>query len=227
MQTAHACEANTCLLSLGAASIATPKQADKMVLILILAAGSSSRMQGGDKLLEQVDGAPLLRTLALRALSTGTQVLVALPADRPERHKALEGLDIGTVRVADAQEGMAHSLRAGVAALPEDTEAVMILPGDMPDLSTEDCNTLIAAHQTDPEAILRGATQSGKAGHPVLFPRRFFEDLQSLSGDVGARSVLKSNPDIVKLILLPDDHALVDLDTPQQWQDWRAAQAEP
>ncbi|MBO9401438.1 nucleotidyltransferase family protein [Shimia sp. R9_3] len=195
-----------------------------MISILILAAGSSSRMRGGDKLLEEVEGAPLLRTLALRAMKTGAEVLVALPTDRRQRRDALDGLNVAIVEVSDAHEGMAHSLRGGIAALPEKTSAVMILPADMPELTAEDFQTLTAAHQDDPKAILRGATSTDKPGHPVLFPSRFFEDLRKLSGDVGARDILKANHDVVKLIPLPGDHALIDLDTPEQWENWRAAQ---
>ncbi len=194
-----------------------------MITILLLAAGSSSRMRGGDKLLEEVDGAPLLRTLALRALAANQDVLVALPCDKPAREDALAGLDVSTISVPDADHGMAHSLRAAIGALPTSTSAVMVLPADMPEITIRDFQTLISAHAVNPSAILRGATKTLEPGHPVVFPKRFFEELRALEGDIGARAVLRKHKADVKLVPLPEQHALTDLDTPEQWADWRAA----
>ncbi|MBO9472128.1 nucleotidyltransferase family protein [Shimia sp. R10_1] len=193
-----------------------------MLTILVLAAGSSSRMRGGDKLLEDIEGAPLLRIITSRALATGANVMVALPLDKPNRMEALAGLSVQSVFVPDADNGMAHSLRAGVAALSDETTAVMILPADMPEIEEFDLQTMINALKATPEAILRGATAAQVPGHPVLFPRRFFPELLRLSGDKGARDVLKANKQSITLVPLPENHALVDLDTPEQWESWRA-----
>lgn len=192
----------------------------------MLAAGASSRMRGGDKLLEEVEGAPLLRTLASRALATGVDVVVTLPPDKPGRMEALSGLSLSTVTVPDAGDGMAHSLRGGIAALSDKTTAVMILPADMPELLQSDLEAMIDAHEAMPDAILRGSTAAQTPGHPVLFPQRFFAEIAALSGDRGARDILKAYKETVQLITLPENHALVDLDTPEQWQDWRATQKE-
>lgn len=193
-----------------------------MLAILLLAAGRSSRMGDRDKLLEKVEGAPLLRTMATRALTTGAQVHVVLPTDRPDRSKALNDLPLALTKAHDAHLGMAHSLRAGIAALPATTSAAMILPADMPEITNEDMATMISAHQANPNQILRATSATGKPGHPVVFPAAFFPDLSSLSGDHGARLVLATHSDMVSLIPLPNDHALTDLDTPEDWATWRA-----
>lgn len=192
-----------------------------MLTILLLAAGSSSRMRGADKLLQEVDKAPLLRTLAIRALTTGAHVQVALPPDSPARLNALAGLDVTITPIADAHMGMGHSLSGAIAALPANTEAVMVLPADMPELMTEDFQTLINGHVDMPKRILRGASETLTPGHPVLFPKPFLQELTTLTGDTGARAILAANRSATKLVPLPGNRALLDLDTPEQWEDWR------
>lgn len=193
-----------------------------MLTILLLAAGHSSRMRGGDKLMEEIDGVPLIKRMAERALSTGSPVIVALPVGETRRAKTLAGLGITPCPVPDADKGMARSIRAGVAMLPTDCSAVMILPADMPDLDRADLTTMQEAHtQAAPDRILRGATPDGHPGHPVIFPKQDFPTLLTLSGDQGARDILKANAHRVQHVPLPAQHALTDLDTPEDWENWR------
>lgn len=191
-------------------------------LILILAAGASARMRGGDKLLEQVAGQPQLARIADAALQTGAPVRVALPPDRPERNAALAGLAVQTVIVPDAAEGMAASIRAGLAGW---AGAVMILPADMPDLTAPMLDLMLAAHRATPDAILRGAS-GDVPGHPVIFPADLLPALRSLNGDSGARSVIAAAGSRLRLVTLPGRAALTDLDTPEDWAAWRASGGE-
>jgi CTP:molybdopterin cytidylyltransferase MocA len=192
------------------------------IAILLLAAGQSSRMRGRDKLMEEVDGAPLLSTMVQRAQETGGPVFVTLPGMEHER-AALIGSAM-PVLVPDAAEGMAASVRRGVAALPPHITAVIILPTDMPELTGEDFQAVLGAFSSENPAIVRGASADGHPGHPVLFPQHCFEDLKALSGDQGARALLKSGKYPVRLVPLPEEHALTDLDTPEAWARWRAQQ---
>ncbi len=193
------------------------------VAILVLAAGAATRMRGGDKLLEEVDGQPLLRKVVGHACAVSDTVLVCLRPEDSARRTALKGLGCRQIDVLDASEGMAHSLRAGVAQLPSTISAVMVVPADMPEISQDDLSQIAQAHIGAPGAIIRATSQNGRPGHPVLFPARLFEELRALSGDVGAREVLKPHAASVHLIDLPDNHATIDLDTPEDWRAWRAA----
>lgn len=193
-----------------------------VVHILILAAGSSSRMRGADKLMQAVGEVPLLRHVAAVALKTGAPVTVTLPPDAPARRGALDGLDLRIVEVPDAAQGMSRSLVRGIEALaggPQD--GAMILPADMPGFTPEALADLIARFQADPHLILRGGTAEGQPGHPTIFPREFWPALTRVTGDEGGRSVLRDHRGRVRVIPLPGAMALLDLDTPEDWAAWR------
>ena len=189
--------------------------------ILILAAGAASRMRGGDKLLEAVDGEPLLTRISRAAVQTGLPVTVALPPDRPARDAALAGLDLRRVTVPDPAQGMAASLTAGLAVLPA-TAGVMLLLADLPEIDAADLGAMRDAWRADPEAILRGAAEDGAPGHPVCFPPDLRGELMNLRGDDGARSVIQRHRARLRLLPLPGRHATTDLDTPEAWAAWRA-----
>lgn len=193
--------------------------------ILILAAGASSRMRGGDKLLEQVDGQPQLTRIALAALATGAPVTVALPPDRPARNAALQGLPLRHVTVANPGDGMAASLIAGLAALPPDAPLLLLL-ADLPELTAADLTQFLQDWRETPDLILRATAQDGTPGHPVGFPAWAKPDLAALTGDAGARAVLQRHRDRTRPVALPHTHATTDLDTPEDWATWRASRAE-
>jgi molybdenum cofactor cytidylyltransferase len=189
--------------------------------ILILAAGSSSRMRGADKLLERVDGIPQITRVANAALATGCPTFAALPTDRPLRAAAISGLPLRQIPIDDAAEGMGASIRTAAAVIPDGP--LMILLADLVDLTEGDLQTMIAAHRADTKALLRGAAQDGTAGHPTIFPADLRPALLSLAGDAGARGLFHSHRDRLHLVTLPDTHATTDLDTPEDWAVWRAS----
>ena len=178
-------------------------------------------MRGADKLLQEVEGAPLIATMAKRALSTGCPVTICLPPETGPRHKALAGLPLTTIAVPDADLGMAHSLRAGIAALPDSCSAALILPADMPEITGDDLMTMITAHGTMPEGLCQATSVDGRPGHPVIFPTSCFDRLTRISGDTGAKPVLTAFEGEKRFVPLPDQHALTDLDTPEDWAAWR------
>ncbi|WP_298848654.1 nucleotidyltransferase family protein [uncultured Ruegeria sp.] len=188
--------------------------------IILLAAGQSSRMGGLDKLMQLIDGVPLLAHSATRACAVGP-VIVALPPKPHPRYDALEGLDIQVVPVLDAAEGMNASLRAAIRQLPAEAPAVMVLLADLPDLTETDLATILKARQTHPgDLIWRGTTEDGKPGHPVVFDRSLFDQLSKLQGDDGAQVVVRKQRGRVHLEPLPGQNALLDLDTPEDWEIW-------
>lgn len=189
--------------------------------ILILAAGQSRRMRGADKMLEIIDGHPLIRRQVLAALATGLPVWVALPPDRPLRGAALQGLAATLIEVPDAAKGLSFSIKAGNAAVPADMSVILWL-ADLPEITTDDLARLARAAQGAPDAIVRATTEAGKPGHPVIFPPSLRVELAGVVGDHGARDMLKRHAATTIFVPLPATHALTDLDTPEDWAAWRA-----
>ncbi|MBS9716209.1 NTP transferase domain-containing protein [Pseudohalocynthiibacter aestuariivivens] len=192
------------------------------VAIVMLAAGASNRMRGRDKLLENIQGTPLLRQSVKRAAATGSEVYVTLPCDAPERLAAVARLPVTLVFVKDASDGMAHSLSAAIKAVPKDSDGVLISLADMPELTESDFTRIIKAFSEDSDQrIHRAYTEGGKPGHPVLFPRRLFPALSNLTGDIGARQILNDPSEDIVHVTLSENHAITDLDTPEDWDNWR------
>ena len=189
--------------------------------VLLLAAGASSRMRGADKLLEPVEGVPLVLRQARVALATGASVIVTLPLDRPLRNAALAGLELTTAPVPDAALGLSASIRAGVRAAG--ARPVLVLLADLPEITTDDLSLLLARHAVAPDLILRATAADGTPGHPVLFPEWALPGLSALTGDNGARDLLQQNRARTEMVALPARHAVTDLDTPEDWAAWRAA----
>lgn len=194
------------------------------IAIILPAAGASSRMRGRDKLTEIVEGIPLLRRQAERAIATGAHVCVTLPDYDHPRAKVLAGLPVQLVAVPDNDHGMSSSIRRGIGMLPRGIVAAIILPADMPDLEANDISILINGFRATPYPMLQQATaEDGTPGHPVLFPADCFMALQQLTGDQGAREILKTNKHRLRQVALPGVRALTDLDTPEAWEEWEAA----
>lgn len=204
--------------------IPSGETAGPKVEILLLAAGAGRRMRGRDKLLEPIQGRPLLRRIAEAARdSRAHKVTVVLPPDQPARAAALAPLDLPQVIAKDAAEGMGASLRAGMAALGPATTAVIVALADMPEIGAADFDALIEAYDpAEGREIIRAASADGRPGHPVLFGHRFFEALSAVEGDVGARAVVASARSFVHDVPRTGEAALTDLDTPEAWDAWRA-----
>ncbi len=194
-----------------------------MTPILILAAGSSSRMNGRDKLAEPVDGVPLLRHLAFEALQTGEPVFVALPRMDHPRSLLLEGLNIVILACPNSDRGMATSLREAVAQLP-DCDRFLVLAADLPELTTQDMAAVISAPSPESNALIwRATTATGKPGHPVLFDNSIRSEFLELDGDEGGKSIIATHGETTEFESIPENRALCDLDTIDDWNAWRKA----
>lgn len=181
-------------------------------------------MGGRDKLLEPVLGVPLIRDRALVALASGAPVVVALPprAVAPDRWAALDALTLTRAVVAAPAPGLSASIAAGIGTLPRTCPGVLVMLADMPEITEADLAALRAGW--DGNAIHRAATADGTPGNPVLFAARDLPALAGLTGDAGARGYLRQQADRVRLVTLPGEHALTDLDTPEDWARWRSGQ---
>ena len=188
----------------------------KRIAAVVLAAGRSTRMGGPNKLLAEIARRPLVRIVAEEALaSRADPVIVVAGHQRAEVEKALAGLRVRIVHNPDFAEGLGTSLRAGIAAVPADSDAAIVCLGDMPRVDAALMNRLIAAFDPDRGALVVVPTFEGKRGNPVLWSRRFFPDLMAIEGDVGARRLIGRYSEAVAEVTVEGKAALIDVDTPE------------
>lgn len=187
----------------------------RQIAALVLAAGRSSRMGGPNKLLANLDGKPLIRHAVNAALASRASSVTVVTGHMEARvAAALDGADVAITHNPDFAEGMSTSLKAGLAALPAESEAVVVLLADMPRVTGAMIDALIAAYDPAKGSLIVVPTFEGRRGNPVLWSRRFFGDLSSISGDIGARNVIGTYPEAVTEVELGAAVAL-DLDTPE------------
>jgi len=186
---------------------------DGKTVAVILAAGQSRRMGNANKMTVEIDGKPMVRHVAEAALSSTTDSVFVVTGHRPDDVKlALEGLDVTFVHNPDYSGGLSTSLANGIGAVSDQAEQTMILLGDMPYLEASMINEIVEAGKDNGNIVM--ATCDGKRGNPVLWPRRFFEELTRIEGDTGARHVIGANADQVVEVEI-GSAAAIDLDTPE------------
>ena len=177
-----------------------------------------------NKMLAEIGGKPLVRIAAGQAVASHAHpVIVVTGHEREKVEAALKGLPVRFVHNADYAEGLGTSLKAGIAAVPEETDAVIVCLGDMPQVDAALINRLIAAFDPERGALVVIPTIAGKRGNPVLWSRRFFPDLMAVEGDIGARHLIGGYAEAVAEVPVEDAAALTDIDTPEALTAIRAA----
>src|SRR5712692_1211071 len=156
---------------------------------VVLAAGSSTRMAGSEKLLLEFGGRPMIKSV----------------------------IEAELVHNPHAQTGMASSLQVGLRALRSDMEAAMVMLGDQPMVGSRTVSALLRAWRREGSrpavAVSRG--EAGKWAPPVVLARELWDELMALKGDAGARQVLDHRPELVDTV--PSLDRLDDIDTPEDY----------
>ena len=184
---------------------------------IILAAGRSARL-GRSKQLLPLAGRPLLaHTVAHAVASTLDEVILVLGHNAATIAGAVGEQGQRTIVNPDHAAGQSTSVRAGLAALSPDTEAVLFLLGDQPTVTADVIDTLLSAYRADPAPILV-PVYGGERGNPVLFGRALFPELRRVSGDEGARAIVRAHAGDVRLIPVPSDQPPQDVDTEEDYQ---------
>jgi molybdenum cofactor cytidylyltransferase len=186
---------------------------------LVLAGGFGSRF-GGGKLTASWQGGLLIEGALATAMAAPARTVTVVTGADPKVAGAVaaffaacgEARRLRLVHAADHAEGMAATLRAGVASLPDDTEGAFVFLGDMPLIPPAVLADLAAAVAAGAPAA--APVFDGQRGHPVLFGAALFPGLMKLAGDEGARQVLKGLGDALVLVAAPDRGVLIDIDSP-------------
>ncbi|APH54182.1 Molybdopterin biosynthesis family protein [Granulibacter bethesdensis] len=196
------------------------------IAVVILAAGLSRRMGSRHKLLQPgPDGRAMITHVIDQALqSRASEVVVVLGDHAEEMRSALATRDLTIVEAADYAQGLSASLRAGIAAIEESADAVLVCLGDMPFVSHGVMDRLMAAF--DPvHAPIVAPVWEGQRGNPVLWSARFYRELRALSGDRGAASLLDRWQHRLCGVPMEDGACLIDIDTPDDLVNWTVSAA--
>ena len=185
-----------------------------MITAVVLAAGSSSRM-GRPKQLLELGGKPMLQhTVDLVAARFEDVVLVlGHQADAIERALELPP-KVRVVRNPDYESGQASSVKVGIAAVASESEAAAVFLGDQPGLSGALVEEVTEAFRNSSVPVVRPGTRDAP-GHPVLVRRQSFSQWAQLTGDGGARTLMRGSDVyfVATSAALPED-----VDTPEDYE---------
>jgi len=184
------------------------------IAAVLLAAGASRRF-GRPKQLAELGGEPLVRRAARAALAAGCDpVVVVLGAQAGAVAGALAGLPLTQLRNEAWEEGMAGSLRAGLAAADEAAPAArgaLLLVADQPAVDAALLGRLLARFEEGGAARPVACAYGGSHGVPAILPRSLFPELAALRGDRGAKAVLAAHR--AELLEVPFPDGELDVDT--------------
>ena len=190
---------------------------------LFLGAGKSTRMRGRDKLLQKIDGVPLIKRTLNEALKLNFPVFVTIPVNKTKRKLIIATTNAVIIEVPDTELGMGHSIATGTFEITRKLNilSLAICPADLPNLNEDSLKKLINYFFKSPEMICRPTQlRNLKFGHPVIFPKKYFEELKLIKGDMGARKILKNNAKVLNSYETDDESYFLDLDTPEDFTNW-------
>ena len=169
---------------------------------------------GTPKLLLGLAGQSLLgRVVASARASRCAEIVVVLGAEAENIRPEMEGARVRLVTNARYREGMGTSLAAGIAALPPECEAAVVLLGDQPFVDAGSIDALIDAYRRTGKPIVV-SRYGDVTGAPTLFARALFPEAARLRGDAGGRPLVQRHPELVEEVALPAA-AGRDVDTPE------------
>jgi molybdenum cofactor cytidylyltransferase len=192
---------------------------------IILAAGLSSRFEASPKetkLIAPLFGKPLVRHVTEAALASRARpVLVVTGHAATQVENALKNLDLSFIFNPDYRSGLASSLKAGIAALPETAAGALVLLADMPCVSASLIDRLIQAFDERARAPLAVVpVRAGVRGNPALIGRELFNAIRRLEGDRGARGILEAAGKDVLECTVDDEAIQTDIDSIKALRDY-------
>lgn len=201
-----------------------PPKAKPNIVGLVLAAGQSRRMGTRNKLLIELQGKTLVQHAVDALRGAGLESITVVSGHEAERlEQALATSAIEIVHNPEFATGLASSLRYGTRALPPEADGVVVALGDMPLVNAALITRLIEAFDPSRRQSIVVPTVRGKRGNPVLWGARYFEEMEQLSGDVGAKHLIGLHGEEVFEVACDDEASLLDLDTPQALAAFEAA----
>lgn len=189
------------------------------VAAVLLAAGSSRRFGPDNKLLADIGGGPVVaRVGAALARSRIDDIVVVTGPDAARVEAALRGCRARFIHNTAFADGIGGSIATGARAVDSGADGVLVVQGDMPGLTTELIDRLIAAFaDAGRSRIVFPMLPGGEQANPVLWPSRYLPELAALSGDRGAKPLIARERAHAFAVRLSEAEAaqLIDVDTPE------------
>jgi molybdenum cofactor cytidylyltransferase len=190
-----------------------------MICAVVLAAGRSERM-GTQKLLLPVCGQPLIARIVDELIAGPLQqIIVVVGRDAEQIQSALAGRAVTFVSNPDPQGDMLGSVRCGLRALPALCEAVLVVLGDQPGITSELVAALIRAFRETGRGIVVPA-HADRRGHPLLLATRFCDEVLTRYDGIGLRGLLGAHPDEILELEVSSAAALKDVDSPEDYRQF-------
>ena len=169
---------------------------DRNVAAVVLAAGRSTRMGGPNKLLAELGGKPLVRIAVEQALASQARPVVVVTGHQREevRGGARRACRSRSCTIPISPTGSAPRSRPGSRAVPDDADGAIVCLGDMPQDRCRPDRPPDRGLRARPGALIAMPFNDGRRGNPVVWSRRFFAELMTLEGDVGARHLIGAIP---------------------------------
>jgi|LFRM01.1.fsa_nt_gb molybdenum cofactor cytidylyltransferase len=178
---------------------------------IILAAGEGKRA-GGGKLKRIIRGKPMLQHVVEIALQSSLdKVMMVTGFEKNLGEKIANCFGIKHHFNSDYPLGMSTSLKLGMSKVPHGVSAAVVLLGDMPYLKRETLEAIIDLHKTTGGKIII-PTYDRKKGNPVLISCIYRDEIYNISGDMGAREIIKKHFDEVRYLETDDPGVLQDID---------------
>ena len=198
-----------------AVATSRPEPKRPAVAALVLAAGQSTRMAPYNKLLvADRGGKPMVARVVDNVLSSGARPVFVVTGHRGEDIRAALGRrPVTFVDAPDHAQGLSASLKSGIAALPPEVAGVLVCLGDMPLVTGRMLDRLVEAWDPDEGRGIVVPVHQGRVGNPILWSRAFFPEILDLTGDTGARALLKRHEEQMAEVDIGDDAVLRDFDT--------------
>ncbi len=186
------------------------------VAIIILAAGSSSRMGHSKQLLKWGNTTLLNHSILQASNSEAENVYVVLGANYKEIKASIKNKAVFVLHNPTWEEGMGNSIAFGIKEVASNTyDGVLIMLADQPQVDAVFLNSLIRAFQKREKHIIATSYKNG-AGVPALFDKTCFGELTSITGKMGAKSLIKRSMETTKLIV--PKNKILDIDTKEMYE---------
>lgn len=173
-------------------------------------------MRGKNKLLTRINKKSMIRRVVESALkSKADEVVVVLGWESELVRKELNDLPCRFVINQDYEEGQSSSVKAGMKSVGMETQAVLVLPGDVAMIDPRSINAVVDAYNDEKSPIVV-ASHNGRMGHPILLARDLFEETMRIDEETfGLKSVVKRHEAEMRLVETGSENALWDVDIPE------------